>query len=75
MQWPSRSTFPMLVEVDPQSGQVSIATPDFVQFTTIRQKLQAESPSLFEVEPLHDGTSVSIRRIGRGEAHWVEQGA
>lgn len=75
MQWPSRSTFPMRVEVDPQSGQVSIATPDFAQLTTIRQKLQAESPSLFEVEPLQDGTSVSIRRIGRGEARWVEQGA
>jgi len=75
MQWPSRSAFPMRVEVDPQSGQVSIATPDFAQLTTIRQKLQAESPSLFEVEPLQDGTSVSIRRIGRGEARWVEQGA
>src|SRR5690606_32312252 len=71
MQWPSRSAFPMRVEIDPQSGQVSVATPDFVQLTTIRQKLQAESPSLLEVEPLPDGTSVSIRRIGRGEARWV----
>lgn len=75
MQWPSRSAFPMRVEVDPQSGQVSIATPDFVQLTTIRQKLQAESPSLFEVEPLQDGTDVSIHRIGRGEARWMEQEA
>ena len=71
MQWPSRSAFPMRVEIDPQSGQVSVATPDFVQLTTIRQKLQAESPSLLEVEPLPDGTSVSIRRIGRGEARWT----
>ncbi|WP_217491565.1 hypothetical protein, partial [Aeromonas hydrophila] len=71
MQWPSRSAFPMRVEVDPQSGQVSIATPDFAQLTTIKQKLQAESPSLFEVEPLQDGKSVRIHRIGRGEARWV----
>jgi hypothetical protein len=71
MQWPSRSAFPMRVEVDPQSGQVSIATPDFAQLTTIKQKLQAESPSLFEVESLQDGKSVRIHRIGRGEARWV----
>jgi hypothetical protein len=73
MQWASRSAFPMRLEVDPQSGQVSIETPDFAQLTTIRQKLQAESPSLFEVEPLQDGTSVRIRRSGRGEARWVGQ--
>ena len=72
MQWPSRSAFPMRIEVDPQSGEVSIATPDFVQLTTIRQKLQAKSPSLFEVEPLQYGTSVKIHRTGRGEARWVE---
>lgn len=70
MQWPSRSAFPMRIEVDSQSGRVSIATPDFVQLTTIQQRLQAESPSLFEVEPLPDGAHVRIRRIGRGEARW-----
>lgn len=73
MQWPSSSAFPMRIQVDPQNGQVSIATPDFEQLTTITQKLQAESPSMFEVEPLQDGMSVSIHRIGRGEARWVGQ--
>ena len=73
MQWPSRFAFPMRVEVDPQSGQVSIATPDFVPLTTIQQNLQTELPSLFEVEPLRDGTGVKIRRVGLGEARWVRR--
>ena len=33
-----------------------------------RRRLQIDSPSLLEVEPLPDGPSVRIRRIGRGEA-------
>lgn len=72
MQWSSNSALAMRVEVEPQSGQVSIASPDFAHLTAIKQKLQAESPSLFEVEPLQDGKSVRIHRIGRGEARWVE---
>lgn len=72
MQWTSPSALPMRVEVDQLTGQVSITTPDFKQLTTIRHKLQAESPSLFEVESQPDGSSVKIRRLGRGEARWVE---
>ncbi|MCU0999281.1 DEAD/DEAH box helicase [Stenotrophomonas maltophilia] len=74
MQWSTDSAVPLRVEVDPQSGQVSITTPDFSQLTTINQRLRTEAPSLFEVAALRNGTNVSIRRIGRGEAHWVEQG-
>ncbi len=72
MQWATESAVPLRIEVDPQDGQVSIATPDFSQLTTIRQKLQTEFPSLFEVEPLQNGMSVSIRRVGRGQARWVD---
>lgn len=75
MQWATDSAVPLRIEVDPQDGQVSIATPDFSQLTTIRQKLQTETPNLFEVVPLQGGTSVSIRRIGRGQARWVEEGS
>ncbi len=74
MQWSTDSAVPLRIEVDPQDGQVSITTPDFSQLTTINQRLQTEAPSLFEVAALRDGTNVSIRRIGRGEARWVEQG-
>ncbi|MBJ2067631.1 DEAD/DEAH box helicase [Serratia odorifera] len=73
MQWATDSTVPLRIEVDPQDGQVSIATPDFSQLTTIRQRLQAELPSLLEVESLQSGTSVTIRRIGKGEARWVDK--
>jgi len=74
MQWSTDSAVPLRIEVDPQDGQVSITTPDFSQLTTINQRLQTEAPSLFEVAALRDGKNVSIRRIGRGEARWVEQG-
>ena len=73
MQWATDSAVPLRIEVDPQDGQVSIATPDFSQLTTIRQRLQAELPSLLEVESLQSGTSVTIRRIGKGEARWVDK--
>jgi superfamily II DNA/RNA helicase len=71
MQWTTESAVPLRIEIDPQDGQVSVATPDFSVLTTIRHKLQAESPSLFEVEPQRDGASVNIRRIGKGRARWV----
>ena len=71
MQWTTESAAPLRIEIDPQDGQVSVATPDFSVLTTIRSKLQAESPSLFEVEPQRDGASVNIRRIGKGHARWV----
>lgn len=74
MQYATKSIVPLRLEVDAKDGQVSIVTPDFSRLTAIKQKLQTESPSLFEVEPLQDGTGVNIRRIGKGEARWVGEG-
>ncbi|MGK0129810.1 DEAD/DEAH box helicase [Pseudomonas aeruginosa] len=73
MHWPNHPTTPMRIEIDPLNSQAYISTPDFQRLTPILPRFEAESPSLLEVESLPGGTTVSIRRLGQGEARWVEQ--
>lgn len=63
--------FPARIEVDPSSGAVSVATPDFRTLVGIRYRLHHHSPSLFEVEFSLDGSKAHIRRVGRDAAQWI----
>lgn len=67
-------SFPMRIDLDPVNGAASVATPDFKPLIQIRQRMAEESPSLFEVESVLGKATAVIRRIGRGEARWVEPG-
>ena len=63
--------FPARIEVDPSSGAVSVATPDFRALVGIRHRLHHHSPSLFKVEFSPDGSNAHIRRVGRDAARWI----
>jgi len=69
---PALPPFPARIDVDPQSGEVSVTTPDFQRLIEIRHRLKHHSPSLFEVEFSQDGSNAHIQRIGRDAAHWVD---
>jgi replicative superfamily II helicase len=64
--------YPGRIEIDPQSGQVSVTTPDYRPLITIRHRLEHRSPSLLHVEFSPDGANVRIVRAGRSVANWVE---
>ncbi len=63
--------YPCRVDFDPQSGQVSVRTPDFRPLIDIRQRLADHPPSLLHVDFSPDGTNARIVRNGRGVANWV----
>jgi DEAD/DEAH box helicase len=64
--------YPCRIDIDPQSGQVSVQTPDFRPLIDIRHRLEHQAPSLLQVEISPEGTSARIARNGRGAARWVE---
>lgn len=67
--WPA---YPGRIDVDAQSGQVSVTTPDYRPLISIRHRLENQTPSLFQVEFSVEGTSARIVRTGSDFARWVE---
>lgn len=68
----SLPAYPGRIEIDPESGQVSITTPDYHPLINIRHRLQDRAPSLFQVEFSPNGENARIVRAGLDVANWVE---
>jgi replicative superfamily II helicase len=64
--------YPGRIEIDPQSGQVSVTTPDYRPLINIRHRLQHRAPSLFQAQFSLDGANARIVRAGQDVANWVE---
>ncbi len=61
---------PHRIDIEPQTQDVSITTPDYRHITGIRHHLRQYAPSLLEVRFAVDRTNARIVREGRGEARW-----
>jgi hypothetical protein len=66
----AKASYPARIQIDEETGSVTVTSPDFRQITAIQQGLFEPPPSLMHVDYASDRQSAVIKRMGRGTAGW-----
>jgi hypothetical protein len=68
-EW-ANPAYPARIQINEESGKVTVTSPDYREITGIQQGLSAVPPTLLRVDYAADGESAVIKRMGRGRASW-----